>query len=234
MTPTAKRPIHARGHTASEPPIRAESYRRDNERAAKIIGTSLIDVAGWFLRFAQTDLNELRAGQWTDLQYEVAALGEVQHLGPDPNIFWNQAIAWKDWRGHKRLGEALMLEPPTSLPPQRAIKALQAEVLKALTDLTDGPGTTTLTLSPAAVLILPVQHGDRSLALCAVQQPADLFRYTFTVTLCWVAHRVRRCRECQRVFYADRKNKEYCGVACQNRAGTKRWRQAGGKRRRKK
>ncbi len=235
MTREAKRQIHAHRSMTSEPTIDEKTYRLENARAGQRIGTTLLQVAHWFLDFAQMDLTTISAGRWTDLQYEVGALAQYQTLGPDPSLFWNRALVRKDWQGRLRGASTLNpMELPKTLPPRKAIHALQEEVLEALTTLAGGEPCNALPLPSAIVAIIADRSNDRSFALCVVELPRDLFMYTFTVNLCWIAHRLRRCRECKRIFYADRKNKEYCGLACQNRAGTKRWRQAWGKRRRKK
>ena len=119
MTRPAKRPIYAPRHSASEPLIDAETYLRENLRAAERIGTKLAQVTGWFLRFAQMNLDTLRDGDWMNLQYEVGALAEYQTRTSMPGLFWDQAFAWHDWQGRTRLASASdRMEPPTTLPPR--------------------------------------------------------------------------------------------------------------------
>ena len=89
-------------------------------------------------------------------------------------------------------------------------------------------------LSSALICIVRDPTNDRTLTLFEAKWPADLFLYTFAIILRSVAHRLRRCQHCTRIFYADRRNKTYCSVTCQSHAGTKRWRQSHAKKRRKK
>lgn len=234
MTQRPKTKIHAQtkvrkkihAQVRSEPPIATETYLAENSRAWQRIGQTFPQVANWFLTFGQRKLTELSAGQWSDLQYEVGALSEYRVLAPsEPSLFWNRAFALRDWSGRDKGEASLDLKtPPTMLPPRVDIESLHSEVVEHLSSLADKPGITALAFPAATVAVSKGLNTDSTFTICTVSYPADLFRYTFLTTLCWTAHRIRRCKSCSKVFYADRRNKEYCSTACQNLAGTRRWR----------
>ena len=224
-----------------------ELYIEELTKAAQRIGETTDGAGEWLARFARTDLQALSTGGWTDLQYEIANLAEYQYRSANAHSLWRQAVSCKDWNGAWRLkdGEALSLkviqtffratlEPigtphipplpvPCELPPRSAIAALQQQVVSALTDIQEHRQYR-LTLPAAQILIGVLHDTDEVISIAILESPQDLFSFNFGVMLATNATRLRRCEQCQQWFFADRKNKAYCSVQCQSKAGTRRYR----------
>ena len=78
-------------------------YLEELTKAAKRIGDTTDSAGAWLARFAQTNLQELSTGGWTDLLK--SNLAEYQYQsGPHPAL-WSQAVTFKDWKGSWRYKE---------------------------------------------------------------------------------------------------------------------------------
>ena len=131
----------------------------------------------------------------------------------------------------KQAAEATEVLPwtPVELPPREIVQALQHQVCEHVSKLTEGESLA-LCLPPVYLSISPIPETDETLVFGIAESPHALFAYNEAFMFALNAVRVRRCTECQQPFYADRKNKSYCSVLCQSRAGTKRWRGSAAKR----
>lgn len=222
--------------------ISRDLYLDELEKASKRIGETINDVAIWFARFAQRSLQNLSTGEWTDLLYEVASLGEFQYQLTRERALWSHAITSQDWKGNERTKDKSQLErwialifeqanegtppyplPPYELPPRDEVAHLQEETITALTEL-QKHHTYSMELPPVGLVCFALQATDTIARLGILETPFQLFRYNLAWTIGMSAVRIRRCDGCQAWFFADRKNKTYCSSSCQSRAGTRRYR----------
>jgi hypothetical protein len=202
-------------------------------------------VATWFLDFIQRDLNELSSGQWLDLQYEVSCLSHIQWVSFG---MWHLACVATGWDGKPDLSESKMekefrwlffkegenageqlstrlipLHP--TLPSPEVIRALQEKTRAFLEEVWGSPSE-----KRAVSFEIPALHGrlvvrpesDQTIVLGYAPDPQTVFGCNLVGIVMATAVRLRRCRECNRWFYADRSNKFYCETRCQSRAGTRR------------
>jgi hypothetical protein len=219
-----------------------ELYLDELGKARNRIGQTIDSIAIWFARFAQRDLQNLSTGEWTDLLYEVASISEFQFQLTGERALWSCAITTQDWTGKERTkdegelqrwmqlfadhandGSLLYPLPPYALPPRDAVAQLQQETIDALTELHEHH-TYTVDLPPVTLMCLSHRSTDEIARLGVLVNPPQLFRYNLAWTIGMSAVRIRRCNECRQWFFADRKNKTYCSISCQSRAGTRRYR----------
>jgi len=219
-------------------------YFDELEKASKRIGETINDVAIWFARFAQRNLHSLSTGEWTDLLYEVASLGEYQYQLTGERALWSHAITTQDWAGNDRTKDKGQLEewiallfdqtekgtlrpiyplPPYKLPPRDAVVRLQEETIAAFTKLQEHHSYS-VELPPVGLVCFAFPATDTIARLGILETPFQLFRYNLVWTIGMSAVRIRRCEGCHAWFFADRKNKAYCSSSCQSRAGTRRYR----------
>ena len=222
--------------------IPRELYVDELEKASSRIGETINDVAIWFARFAQRNLQNLSTGEWTDLLYEVASLGEFQYQLTRERALWSHAITSQDWKGNERTKDKSQLErwiallfeqanegtppyplPPYELPPRDEVTRLQEKTITALTELQDHHSYS-VELPVVGLVCVALQATDTIARLGILETPQQLFCYNLAWTVGMSAVRIRRCEGCQAWFFADRKNKAYCSSSCQSRAGTRRYR----------
>lgn len=226
--------------------IAEELYLAELTKAAQRIGETTDRGGEWLARFARTDLQALSTGGWTDLLYEIANLAEYQYRSATVHPLWHQAVTLKDWGGAWRyeedealnlkflqiFSEALdhigtlhipSLPIPCELPPRSAVAALQQEVVAALTEIREHRQYQ-LTLPTAHIIFGVLQDTDDVVCIGILESPQVLFAYNLAFMLATNATRLRRCGECEKWFFADRKNKAYCSAQCQSKAGTRRYR----------
>jgi hypothetical protein len=228
---------------ANEERIDQTLFRAEISKAAERIGTTTDKVGTWLVRFAGLDLITLSMGRWTDLQYEVVCLAE--HYQPrDSAYLWQHVVTSKRWDGTARqstttqeiafiettsdylldpslLAKALL--PSGELPPREVIKDIQREVISVFHEL-DQKKPVLCQFPPLKVLVTTDHTTDETIVVGIAEKPQHLFHSNVIFILAENAVRIRRCSECKSWFFADRKNKTYCSLKCQSRAGTRRWR----------
>ena len=224
--------------SSSEPvSLKAELYSREIEKAAQRIGRRPEQAAQWLLRFERierTEFEELSSGEWLDLVAEVACMAEYQYFGEER---WIPALTWRDWYGEENVKEALSVadvvkafQPSSAgsrisykLPSRPILTELQEFVRLHLHELTESGGIVA-DHRPVRTCIVPRPDSDESLVIRIAESQHAVFQDNVVLLLTETSHRLRHCHECKIMFYADRKNKSYCSLRCQSRAGTRRWR----------
>jgi hypothetical protein len=74
-------------------------YFAELEKAAPRTGVSPEEVIGWFLRFSRMKLESLSLGEWLNLTYEIARLGEFQYQPQTRERSWWPTITVHNWYG---------------------------------------------------------------------------------------------------------------------------------------
>jgi hypothetical protein len=100
-------------------------YFTELEKAAHRTGVSPEELAGWFLRFSRMKLDQLSLGEWLNLTYEVARLGEFQYQPQTRERSWWLTITVHNWYGIDHT-QGLMFSEKTNL------KALHARTVSSL------------------------------------------------------------------------------------------------------
>jgi hypothetical protein len=177
----------------------------------------------FLVRFAQLDLDTLRAGDWMNLREDLgwyltgSLLGHRYDAGDVP-VGGDMEIR--------------PFDPPLPFEyPEDAFRALQREALGILTTLVKGKKPegwepTPPQFSRAEVISLDGLAADAGQALMLYEGPTfDAFVFR---TQMLVIHNstpyLRSCPECERIFYRVGKQ-QYCSRPCVNRATVRAWRQ---------
>jgi hypothetical protein len=221
-----------------------ETYFREIEKAAQRIGRTVEPAVQWLLRFESCDLNDLSSGELVNMMFEVACMTEYQYLAGGQ---WIRSLTWSNWYGEEQVkypssiddlvttfqpankskspsGQISSLRRSSyKLPSRDVLKELQEFAGLHLFEL-ETAGGIVLDHRPIRTCIVPRPDRDENLIMRIAESPRSVFENNIAFLLSETAVRLRRCQECKVMFYADRRNKQYCSVRCQSRAGTRRWR----------
>jgi hypothetical protein len=74
-------------------------YFAELDKAATRTGVNPEEVIGWVLGFSRMKLEELSLGEWLNLTYEIARLGELQYQPQILERSWWPTITVHDWYG---------------------------------------------------------------------------------------------------------------------------------------
>jgi hypothetical protein len=193
----------------------------------------------WLLMFSTMDLDKLSEGKWSDLRYEINFLA---HVDPSDGSGRQDvpSMAPEEWRESpdpEELGDAFAItqfEILRRLPSKMTVRRLQKDLCGDLRGLVSGKEVTMrgFVMGKEASFELPVKTREfvqvvegridgiqtrwahRFLAL---PDPADAFRHHSMVVLGHHGHALAHCPGCSTLFFADRRNKEFCTPACGNR-----------------
>ncbi len=220
------------------------TYEKELEKASLRIKAN---TAAWLVRFSQTPLDSLSQGELIDLGYELNCLADFRvYAGGYQWPYGGFGIALRDWKGRMRFqgkssGKEIMQvilkgnfsRPPMDHPSLDQINHLQQFVAELITaSLQEGhfsvelPPIEVLVINEDLIFVEPSEEGRKIPVLSFADCPKDLFTHNVTLLLIHPAARIRRCPNCQKVFFADRKNKLHCSSKCQNTAAVKRLRQS--------
>ena len=205
------------------------------------------NAADWLVRFSQTSIDSLSQGAIIDLGYELNCLADFRvYAGGYQWPYGGFGIALRDWKGRMRFqgkssGKEIMQvilkgnfsRPPMDHPSLDQIKHLQQFVAELITtSLQEGhfsvelPPIEVLVINEDLIFVEPDEDGPGIPVHSFAAFPKDLFTHNVTLLLIHPAARIRRCPNCQQIFFADRKNKLHCSSKCQNTAAVKRLRQS--------
>ena len=203
-----------------------QQFDREMTKARERITTRPNGEIGWLVHFIQIDLDALTPSEWMVLAYEVASFAEAD--GPDRHTL--PIISSSGWAVQAIPGE--MLE--YTLPSRKEAVQLQQTIqghLEQLWQHAVAPVTVSdLTLVVTMPGALHARHGS---LLVATKPKTKEFEYRVAVSLAHYAGRVRRCRECQRIFLAARRDQLFCDPRCQMRVASRKWRKGSKKTARK-
>jgi hypothetical protein len=110
-----------------------------------------------------------------------------------------------------------------TLPDRKTIITLQKQVRLHLQQLID-EGSTIFDIPPVLFGIATNTDSDDASITEYADSPQAIFIRNLALILSKTAMRLRSCRECLLMFYADRRGTKYCSSRCQSRAGTRRYR----------
>ncbi len=221
---------------------RERAYEEELTKAFSRIGRDSFEATAWLVQFAQTSIDSLSQGELMDLGYELNYLADFR-LIPGETSYWGRAASDKDWGGRKRfegegyakslnkivLGE--LSRPPMDHPSLDQIKSLQQFVAELLAGRLKW-SSFRLELPPLTVIAVfpkvPRTPTSTTMVLTLADSPRYLFTHNVALLLLKHAYHIRRCPNpsCQRIFFADRKNKMHCSSRCQNTAAVRRLRQS--------
>lgn len=214
------------------------AYEEELEKASSRIGTDSFKATAWLVRFAQTPIDSLSQGALMDLGWELNYLADFR-LTTWELPYCGVAASEKDWKGRRRFeGEGVekilnqmafseRYRPPMDHPTLDQIKSLQQRVAGLLADRMEN-NSFHMTLPSLDIIAAFPKDAISGVVLTFANAPQLLFQHNVGLLLLKHAHRIRRCPNpnCQRIFFADRKNKQHCSSKCQNTAAVKRLRQA--------
>jgi len=216
------------------------AYQEEMNKAALRIGQNTASRIAWLLRFAQFDLNALSQGELLDLGYELNYLGDFRFLTSggaeepsEPAAFvmfdwdWNYRLTGIVDDNHlvKLLTKGIIVRPRMNHPSLAQIKQLQEFIIGHIKNLVRKERSE-LELPQISVFFSGSKKFDTVRVIRVAKSPQDLCTHNLVFLLVSGAHRIRRCPECQKIFFADRKNKMSCSARCQNTAAVRRLRQS--------
>jgi hypothetical protein len=191
---------------------------------------SIKDRLPFAIRFANLELEGLRRGDWYNLFDEVTEFVGFR-TGRTLDEARRQAsrVGVSPWPLSGRFAESIN---------ENTIRALQADVRQLLNGMLDrhedldakGRGEQPARDAPTLVPEIHIRYWlywqrdqDEDAALFQDGRLRDLFLSTLVFLLARDVAHVRRCPECQTIFYRVRKQR-YCTRTCTNRANMRDWR----------
>lgn len=197
-------------------PAFQKQFDREMTKARERITTIPNGEIGWLVNFIQLDLDALTPSEWMVLGYEVASFVEAD--GPSSHAM--SVVSATGWSVQAIPGETLHFTLPSrkeAIQLQRTIRGyLEHLWTHAVAPVTFADLTLVVTM-PGALF----RHGS---ILVATKPKTKEFEYRFAVLLAHHAGRIRRCRECLRIFLAARRDQLFCDPRCQMRVASRKWR----------
>lgn len=177
------------------------------------VGLKPEKALGWVLDFCRWDLDQLSAGDWENLIYEVVWFGV---FGP--------AIPGKEFVPSGDNLQDSIINPNVPLPTREEVRLLQ-QLIKSHLDEFIASGETAFFLQSKSELIV---KRDRKTGRAEMMLKADELLYGFAFSFAQVLQeagaRLNQCPECQK-YYSARSNQTYCSPRCQNRVSLKAFRE---------
>ena len=194
-----------------------QQFDREMKKARERITTTANGEIGWLVQFIQRDLEALTPSEWMVLAYEVASFAEAE--GPNRHAL-PVAIA-SGWTVQAIPGETLEY----TLPSRKEAMHLQVTIRGHLEQMWQH-GVAPITFSDLTLMVIMpgAFHARHGSLLVATTPKTKEFEYRVAVSLAYHAGRVRRCRECQRIFLAARRDQLFCDPRCQMRVASRKWR----------
>jgi hypothetical protein len=178
--------------------------RRLNQRPEKVLE--------WVLKFCSRDLDQLSAGDWENLTYEVMWFGISGPLLPGEDFF--------------RAGDTLqnsLLDPNNPLLPQEEIKKLQRWSQARLEEFITSWAITIPIQSASALVVKRDRKSARTEMVLKTDNFSQSFAFAFAQILREAGARLNQCPECLK-YYSARSNQTYCSPRCQNRVSLQKFR----------
>src|SRR6476659_5034050 len=196
--------------------IKAE-FEQELEKAWQRITANPNGSIGWLIDFLQRDLDTLTPSEWMVVAYEVASFGEEA----SPDKYSMPTASLRGWSVQAILHEAVQY----TLPSRNEAIGLQRTIRHHLEQLWEhgvAPVTfSALTLISTAPGALTARHGS---LLVGTKPKTREVEYRVAVLLAQYAGRIRRCKECHRIFLAIRCDQLFCTTRCQMRVASRKWR----------
>ena len=203
-----------------------QQFDREMKKARERITTTPNGEIGWLVQFIQRDLEALTPSEWMVLAYEVASFAEADGLNRHALPV---AIA-SGWTVQAIPGEPLEY----TLPSRKEAMHLQVTIRGHLEQMWQHGVAPVIFSDLTLVVTMPgAIHARHGSLLVATTPKTKEFEYRVAVSLAYHAGRVRRCRECQRIFLATRRDQLFCDPRCQMRVASRKWRKGSKKTSRK-
>jgi hypothetical protein len=122
---TQKRNVVSTSLPKLELQTESKIYFGELEKASSRTGVDPHEVIGWVLRFSRMKLEDLSLGEWLNLTYEIARLGEFQYQPQIRERSWWPTITVHNWYGMDHTQGLTMSDKNT-------LKALRAQVTSSL------------------------------------------------------------------------------------------------------
>lgn len=198
---------------------RERQHDHEMKKALQRIREGADGEVGWLTRFVQTDLEALSPSEWMVLAYEVATFAATGASGAKmlPIV------------GQQENGWSVQVLPPTawhwSLPSRQEAKQLQTLLRHYLQQFWE-KGYARMRFYDLTLIAFGPGYLDERRGVVSVyaRRPAKEFEYRAAYLLARDGWRIRRCRECQRIFLAIRRDQLYCDIRCQMRVASRKWR----------
>lgn len=182
-------------------------------QACMRVGQKPEEALGWILDFCRWNLDQLSAGDWENLIYEVVWFSV---FGP--------AIPGKEFVPSGDDLQDSIINPNVPLPMREEVQLLQ-QWTKAHLDEFIASGETSIFLQSKSELVV---KQDRKTGRAEMILKADNlcqgFAFSFAQILREAGARLNQCPECQK-YYSGRSNRTYCSPRCQNRVSLKAFRE---------
>jgi hypothetical protein len=183
----------------------SEQHIHELFKARVRIGESQEDRVRWLLRFYAEDIENMSAGDMLNRRYEFLAfaIGRAQELRwpdePEPFPSAEEVIAF-----HLNV-KSFVIVVLTRGWQGFSFKNLKIHFHSQQQDYS----------GPSVPWMLHATSPDT----------IEVLKFTMLYEVWPLAHKIRECPECKKIFLADRTTQEYCSVQCQNRVATRRYRQ---------
>lgn len=204
-----------------------ERFHNEMEAARMRIGQTPEAVTRWLLRFAK-DRTVWAAGDMLNAGYEMLELGRYvtwDHLlrtssfFPQEDYIGATPSPQTGYRIVNVVGEVLL-----PLPSEEAIREFHEHV-RILVNKIVNRERFRIEVPALNLDLWPSEFPVWTLTASEPAQPQEWEAATSVLLIRFVA-RIRRCRECQELFLAERLNQRYGSAKCQTKAGTQRFREA--------
>jgi hypothetical protein len=194
-----------------------EEFDQELEKGWQRITAHLNGSIGWLIDFLQRDLDTLTPSEWMVVAYEVASFGEEA----SPHTYSMPTASLSGWSVQAIPHETVHY----TLPSRKDAIGLQRTIRHHLEQLWEH-GVAPVTFSDLTLIItgpgaLTARHGS---LLVATKPKTREFEYRVAVLLAQYAGRIRRCKECHRIFLAIRCDQLFCTTRCQMRVASRKWR----------
>jgi hypothetical protein len=191
---------------------------RQLKEARARIGRTPGERMRWVIEFSRLSLPASHSVEMMNLRYELAVFGELLIFAPDDTFPWRTS--------------ADLSRPNWQLPSEKIVRSCQAAFRSSLYEVVE-TGAATLETPPLKHQLFwgdkPLDSKDLMYAVTGIPAGSDgPYTYVLVQLLMTHGHRIRYCGECDQIFLADRRNKTYCSLSCQTRAGTRRFRRRHG------
>jgi hypothetical protein len=194
-------------------------FHAEADRGLHRIGQKPWQAMEWLIKFMQQDESLMSEGDIRNLQYELVA---IENCGLPVDA---------PWLADHRVFELNLCD---SLPTVEEIMQLRSWIRSLVGQILEtqhGMDTQTLPIDlPSVPFRLFYNDDDDSPQWTLVEAMRERCKPNFRLLLLITqhAHQIRRCHECQVIFLADRRNKEYCTPKCQSRVAARRYRKEHG------
>lgn len=205
-----------------------ERFCNEMEAARTRIGQTPEAVTRWLLRFAK-DRTVWPAGDLLNAGYEMLQLGRY--------VAWDHLLRTSSFFPQEDYIGAPPPSPQTGarfvnvvgkvllpIPGEEAIREFHEHV-RILVNKIVKREHFQIEVPALNLDLWPLEFPIWTLSAYEPVQPKEWEAATAVLLIRFVS-RIRRCRECQELFLAERLNQRYCSAKCQTKAGTQRFREA--------